>query len=149
MSIIWQHAWSEIRFKISRFQRCTMSKKAVVTSHLSCRVHFSVMSDVHVLCYMMPLWTSQTSILLLLAAQGSICCVPLVAGAKSLATSSLEVQFQEYNNEMLQSFHIDSIHGTQNASFVSTSAQPAQSMSYTLTFFTWPNSGLTLQVKDH
>jgi len=64
-------------------------------------------------------------------------------------SSSLEIQIQEYNHEMVQSFHIDSIHGTQNASFVSTSEQPPQSISYTLTFFTWPNSRLTLQVKDH
>ena len=49
--------------------------------------------------------------------------------------SSLEIQVQQSNKKMLQSFDIETTHGTQNASFASTSEQPPQSISYTLTFF--------------
>lgn len=59
-----------------------------------------------------------------------------IAGAKSLVLiSSLDVQVQEYNTinkEMQKSSVIDSIHGTQNASFAPMSEPPPQSSSYTM-----------------
>ena len=121
---------SEIRFKISRVQSCTKFKKAVVASHRSCRVHLS--------CNVCSCFALHDFHIYLIASRPPELHLWFPSDPWS---SSLEVQVQEYNNEMLQSFHIDSIHGTQNASFASKLA-PLQ------TFFTWPNSDLTLQVKD-
>ena len=92
-----------------------------------------------------PINVTYASVLLLLVPPSSICCFPLMAGAKSLlvTTSSVDVKVQVYANidkDMLQSFDTETIHGTQRASFASTSEQPPQSISYTLTFFAWPNS---------
>ena len=50
---------------------------------------------------------------------------------------------------MLRSFAIESIHGTQNASFAPMAGQPPQNVSYTFTFFTRPTSDLPPQIKDH
>ena len=70
--------WSETRFNFPRVQRCTVSKKVVVTLYLSCRVHLS--------CLIMLL-------------PSSICDFPVIAGANSLVIiSSLQVQVQKYTN---------------------------------------------------
>ena len=91
-----------------------------------------------------PIDVTYASVLLLLVPASSICCFPLIAGAKSLVTpSSVDVKVQVYANidkDMLQSFDTETIHGTQRASFASTSEQPPKSIFYTLTFFAWPNS---------
>ena len=141
--MVYNMVWNQVQYfkglKVYNVPKICGGATSFLQSPFFCdewRSHF-VMHDA-------PINVTYASVLLLLVPPSSICCFPLIAGAKSLVTiSGLEVQVQVYTNidkDMLYSFDTETIHGTQRASFASTSEQPPQCISYALTFFAWPNS---------
>ena len=105
-----------------------MSRKAVVVPSFLQSPFFCDEWRSRFVLHDAPIDVTYASVLLLLVPPSSICCFPLIAGAKSLVTpSSVDVKVQVYANidkDMLQSFDTETIHGTQRASFASTSEQP-------------------------
>ena len=111
--------WNQVQYfkglKVYKVPKSCGGATSFLQSPFFCdewRSHF-VMHDA-------PINVTYASVLLLLVPPSSICCFPLIAGAKSLVIiSGLEVQVQVYANidkDILYSFDTETIHGTQRAS---------------------------------